>query len=87
MDSTEEEFNVAIHGTWVRHQVTDAFGRLCYKILNRTGDGSVEFLVLWEPDKDLGLKSQAAGYADPEDLMVRPYKPKPWTDMPKEVVY
>ena len=78
---------VDIHGTWVRSLVTDSFGRLCYKILNRQFPGSIEFLVLWEANKEQGSKP-SAGYQDIEDLMVRPYKPRPWIDNPpQEVVY
>ncbi len=80
--------DVAIHGTWVRSIPNDTFGRLCYKILNRHHQGSVEFLVVWEPNKELGTTKPFAGYADTEDLMVRPYKPRPWIDNPpQEVIY
>ncbi len=79
---------VDVHGTWVRSLVHDGFGRLIYKVTGRLGPGCVEFLVLWEPNKDLGSKNQAAGYHETKDLMVRPYKPRPWIDDPcMEVVY
>lgn len=82
--------DVAVHGVWVRSLVHDAFGRLCYKVSNRLEPGSIEFLVVWEPDEDLGTKKSFAGYHLAEDLMVRPYKPRPWyneDEYPMEVVY
>ncbi len=72
--------DVAIHGTWVRSLIHDGFGRICYEIQNRHKPGSIEFLVMWEPDKDLGTTNMTASYHDAEDLMVRPYKPRPWYD-------
>lgn len=87
MIASTEHLDVAVHGTWVRSLTTDAFGRLCYKIRNRLEPGSVEFLVMWQPDKDLGWTNHVASYASPEELVVRPYKPKPWAEMPLEVVY
>lgn len=80
--------SVDIHGTWVRSLRHDMFGRLAYKVINRNGDGRIEFLVLWEPDDDMGTKTQTSSYHDPEELMVRSYKPKPWMkNPPKEVIY
>jgi len=65
------------------------FGRICYKMLDRTEPGSVEFMILWNPDADVGTKGFTGGYEDPETLEVRPYQPRPWFDEPivKEVVY
>jgi hypothetical protein len=57
--------------------VHDGFGRLCWKIIDREYYGQVEFFVMWEADEDL-FKSSTGGYAKPEDLDVRPYKPRPW---------
>lgn len=70
--------DVAVHGTWVRSNVHDAFGRLCYRVSNRIEPGSIEFLVLWNADADLGTKAPSAGYHEASELEVRPYKPKPW---------
>ena len=75
-----------VHGTWVRSLVHDAFGRLCWRIENRLEPGSVEFMVVWE--KGEAFKTSSAGYHDPEDLEVRPYRPRPWIDNPpRRVVY
>ena len=56
---------------------------------NRAFPGSVEFMVMWNPDADVGTKMFTGGYEDPETLEVRPYQPKPWFKGPivKEVVY
>ena len=77
---------VDIHGTWVRSLITYAFGRLCWPETGKNGPGSIEFLVMWE--KGNLFKSSHASFHEPKDLMVRPYKPKPWIDNPpQEVVY
>jgi len=80
--------DVAVHGTWVRSLVHDGFGRLCWRILHRISPDSVEWVVLWEADEDLGTKVRTSSYHEAKDLEVRPYKPKPWIDNPPiEVVY
>lgn len=89
MDTLVEslELDATVHGVWVRSLTHDGFGRICYKVRNRLYEGSVEFLVMWEADADMGTTRPTASYATPEELMVRPYKPRPWAKMPKEVVY
>lgn len=89
MDTLVEspELDVTVHGVWVRSLTHDGFGRICYKVRNMQYEGSVEFLVMWEADADIGTRMPTASYATPEELMVRPYKPRPWATMPKEVVY
>jgi hypothetical protein len=45
---------------------------------------------MWEPDEDLGTTKANAGYHEPKDLVVRPYKPRPWFDEQEatvEIVY
>lgn len=75
--------DVTVHGVWVRSRVHDGFGRLCWKVIDREYYGQVEFFVLWNgPDEDMGTKGPTGGYHDPENLDVRPYKPKPWLDNP-----
>lgn len=79
----------SVHGVWVRSNTHDMFGRLCYKVSNRYAPGSIEFMVQWEIDADVGFKSKTGSYELPEDLEVRPYQPKPWYKgaVVEEVVY
>lgn len=70
--------DATVHGVWVRSIELDTFGRISYRVNNRHTDGSVEFLVMWEPSEKLDSRRNTASYHKPEDLVVRPYKPKPW---------
>lgn len=76
-----------VHGTWVRSRVHDGFGRICWQINGRMSPDSVEFFIMWNgPDPDMGTKGPTGSYHSPEDLDVRPYKPKPWIDNPPRVI-
>ena len=75
--------DVAVHGTWVRSLIHDGFGRLVYK---EQYNDDVQFLVMWEKDEALDPRRPTASYHSPEDLMVRPYKPRPWLRRPPKVV-
>ena len=80
--------DVAVHGTWVRSRVHDGFGRLAWRILFRVAPDSDEWVVMWEPDEDLGTKVRTSSYHDSKDLDVRPYQPRPWVkNPPTEVRY
>lgn len=75
--------DVAVHGTWVRSLVHDGFGRLCWRVTDRTYFGQIEFFVMWEgPDEDMGTKGPTGGYHEAKDLDVRPYQPRPWIENP-----
>lgn len=81
-------FEPDVHGVWVRSLIHDGFGRIAYKQVNRLGDGSTEYLVMWEPDEALDPRRHTASIHDAKDLVVRPYKPKPWLKPAiKEVTY
>lgn len=72
--------SVAVHGTWVRSSRHDGFGRICYvEYQHRPVEATIiEVLVMWQPDKDIGTVNMTASYHRPEELEVRPFKPRPW---------
>lgn len=82
--------DTTVHGVWVRSTKLDTFGRIAYRVNDRLYDESVEFMVMWQPSKKLDPRRESAGYHKPEDLVVRPHKPKPWFKqdrIPKETNY
>ena len=82
--------DATVHGVWVRSIPLDTFGRIAYRVNDRAYDGSVEFMIQWQPSEKLDSRRHSGGYHAPEDLVVRPFKPRPWYDQErivKEVNY